>query len=250
MNSHDTTSDQQCYFFKFGLLVTGKTEEEHIPKLFRTLMALRICSFEVIRKVEQLGVRTSQKKQLKMVGTGKDIPNKDAERIGFPARDYLLKDPCTYVLLLDDLEYDRTHQAQQIFERYRKALDTILLDQKHRASVHFLVNMLEAYYFADAATVNAVLGTSLNGYKGDVETIIHPKNDLKQIYSGFKEKEHGGQILDRLNVEKVLSDPNTCASLRTLFAWCLKALGQTPTDKYQLLSGKLSEITKAQLDNI
>jgi hypothetical protein len=248
MNSHDTTSDQHCYFFKFGLLVTGKTEEEHIPKLFRTLMELGICSFEVIRKVEQLGVRTSQKK-LKMVGTGKDIPNMDADRIGFPARDYL-KNPCTYVLLLDDLEYDRTHQAQQIFERYRKALDHILLDQKHRASVHLLVNMLEAYYFADAATVNAVLGTSLNDYKGDVETIIHPKNDLKQIYSGFKEKEHGGRILARLNVENVLSDPNTCASLRTLFAWCLKALGEVPTDKYQLLSGKLSEITKAQLDNI
>jgi hypothetical protein len=248
MNSHDPTSDQNCYFFKFGLLVTGKTEEEHIPKLFRTLMELGICSFKVIRKVEQLGVRTSEKK-LKMVGTGKDIPNKDAERIGFPARDYL-KDPCTYVLLLDDLEYARTHQAQQIFERYRNVLDTILLDQKHRASVHFLVNMLEAYYFADAATVNGVLGTNLNDYKGDVETIIHPKNDLKQIYSGFKEKEHGGRILERLDFEKVLSNPNTCASLRTLFAWCLKALGVVPTDKYQLLSGKLSEITKAQLDNI
>ena len=248
MNSHDTTSDQHCYFFKFGLLVTGKTEEEHIPKLFRTLMELGICYFEVIRKVEQLGVRTSEK-NIEMVGSGKKIPNNDAVRIGFPARDYL-KDPCTYVLLLDDLEYDRTHQAQQIFERYRKALDDILLDQKHRASVHFLVNMLEAYYFADAATVNAVLGTSLNDYKGDVETIIHPKNDLKQIYYGFKEKEHGGRILDRLNVENVLSDPNTCASLRTLFAWCLKALGEVPTDKYQLLSGKLSEITKAQLDNI
>jgi hypothetical protein len=250
MNSHDTTSDQHYKFFKLGLLVTGKTEQEHIPKLFRTLMELRICSFEVIRKVEQLGVRTSEKKQLKMVGTGKDIPDKDAERIGFPARDYLLKYPCSYVLLLDDLEYARTHQAPQIFERYRKALDDILLDQKHRASVHFLVNMLEAYYFADAATVNAVLGTSLNDYKGDVETIIHPKNDLKQIYSGFKEKEHGGRILDRLDVEKVLSNPNTCASLRTLFAWCLKALGEVPTDKYHLLSGKLSEITKAQLDNI
>jgi hypothetical protein len=110
--------------------------------------------------------------------------------------------------------------------------------------------MLEAYYFADAATVNSVSGTSLNDYKGDVATILHPKNDLKQIYSGFKEKEHGGQILARLNVEKVLSDPNTCASLRTLFAWCLKALGEVPTDKYQLSSGKLSEITKAQLDNI
>ena len=249
MNSHDTTSDQQCYFFKFGLLVTGKTEVEHIPKLFRTLMELGICSFKVIRKVEQLGVRTSQK-NLEIVGSGKKIPNKDAERIGYPARDYLLKNPCSYVLLLDDLEYDRTHQAQQIFERYRKALDDILLDQKHRASVHFLVNMLEAYYFADAATVNAVLGTSLNDYKGDVETIIHPKGELKQIYSGFNEKEHGGRILDRLNVENVLSDPNTCASLRTLFAWCLKALGVVPTDKYQLLSGKLSEITKAQLDNI
>jgi len=249
MNSHDPTSDQNCYFFKFGLLVTGKTEEEHIPKLFRTLMELGICYFEVIRKVEQLGVRTSEK-NLEMVGSGKKIPNNDAVRIGFPARDYLLKDPCTYVLLLDDLEYDRTHQAQQIFERYRKALDHILRDQKHRASVHFLVNMLEAYYFADAATVNAVLGTSLNDYEGDVETIRHPKGELKQIYSGFNEKEHGGQILDRLNVENVLSDPNTCASLRTLFAWCLKALGEVPTDKYQLLSGKLSEITKAQLDNI
>lgn len=249
MNSHDTTSDQHCYFFKFGLLVTGKTEEEHIPKLFRTLMELRICSFEVIRKVEQLGVRTSQKKQLKMVGTGKDIPNKDAERIGFPARDYL-EDPCTYVLLLDDLEHSRTDRAQQIFEKYRNVLDTILRDQKHRASVHFLVNMLEAYYFADPATVNAVLETQLTDYEGDVETIRHPKGELKQIYSGFNEKEHGGLILDRLNVEKVLSDPNTCASLRTLFAWCLKALGQTPTDKYQLLSGKFSEITKAQLDNI
>lgn len=250
MNSHDTTSDQHYKFFKFGLLVTGKTEQEHIPKLFRTLMELGICSFEVIRKVEQLGVRTSEKKQLKMVGTGKDIPDKDTERIGFPARDYLLKYPCSYVLLLDDLEYARTHQAPQIFERYRNVLDKILLDQKHRASVHFLVNMLEAYYFADAATVNGVLGTSLNDYEGDVETIPHPKNELKQIYSGFKEKEHGGRILDRLNVENVLSDPNTCASLRTLFAWCLKALRVVPTDKYQLLSGKLSEITKAQLDNI
>lgn len=249
MNSHDTTSDQHCYFFKFGLLVTGKTEVEHIPKLFKTLMELGICSFEVIRKVEQLGVRTSEK-NLEIVGSRKKIPDKDAERIGFPARDYLLKYPCSYVLLLDDLEYARTHQAPQIFERYRKALDDILLDQKHRASVHFLVNMLEAYYFADAATVNAVLGTTLNDYEGDVETIPHPKNDLKQVYSGFKEKEHGGQILARLDVEKVLSDPNTCASLRTLFAWCLKALRVVPTDKYQLLSGKLSEITKAQLDNI
>jgi len=71
MNSHDTTSDQHYKFFKLGLLVTGKTEEEHIPKLFRTQMELDICSFEVIRKVEQLDVRTSQKnlRWLKLVNT-------------------------------------------------------------------------------------------------------------------------------------------------------------------------------------
>lgn len=249
MNSHDTTSDQHCYFFKFGLLVTGKTEEEHIPKLFRSLMELGICYFEVIRKVEQLGVITSDKK-LKMVGSGKNIPNKDAERIGFPARDYL-KDSCTYVLLLDDLEYERIDDAKQVFYRYRKALDTILTDdQKHRASVHFLVNMLEAYYFADANTVNSVLRTSLNDYEGDVETIRHPKGELKSLYKSFNEIEHGGEILEFLNVEYVLSNPDTCASLRTLFAWCLKALGQPFTEKYQLLDGKLSEITKAQLNNL
>jgi len=74
-------------------------------------------------------------------------------------------------------------------------------------------------------TVNAVLETRLTDYEGDVETIRHPKGGLKQIYSEFNEKEQGGLILDRLDVEKVLSNPNTCASLRTLFAWCLKALG-------------------------
>lgn len=242
MSSRDAIDDRPCYFLKFGLLVTGKTEEAHLPKLFSNLMKLGICSFEVIRKVEQLRVITSSKK-LKVVGTDKAIPDRDAERIGFPARSYL-ENPCSYVILLDDLEHDRSSQAQQIFERYRKIFDTILSDKKHRASVHFLVNMLEAYYFADSESVNAVLGTSLQDYEGDVETIRHPKGELKKIYSGFNEKEHGGLILDLLDVEKVLSNPETCASLRTLFAWCLKAVGETATDKYQLQSGKLSDICR------
>ena len=48
------------------------------------------------------------------------------------------------------------------------------------ASVHFLVNMLEAYYFAHAAATNGVLGTELEDFEGDVESIRHPKNDLKK----------------------------------------------------------------------
>jgi hypothetical protein len=124
-----------------------------------------------------------------------------------------------------------------------------LKTEKKRASVHFLVNMIEAYYFADAQAINQMLGTSLQDYEGDVETIRHPKGDLKQLYRGFDEVEDGGKILEYLNVEYVLSKPDTCASLRTLFAWCLKALGKNLNDdQYQLRNGKLSEITKGQLD--
>lgn len=52
----------------------------------------------------------------------------------------------------------------------RNIFDPILRANKSRASVHFLVNMLEAYYFADADRVNAVLATSLQDDEGDIET--------------------------------------------------------------------------------
>lgn len=255
MNDKETTQQQPCYFFRFGLLVTGESERDHISKLFRSLMETKICTFEVIRFIGQRSPLTSEKKKLKMVGTGKTIPDKDAKDIGFPARDYL-KQPCTYVILLDDLEEDRREKARDVYQRYRTALDTILNDRKHRASVHFLVNMLEAYYFADAEAVNAVLGTSLSNYEEDVETIRHPKNELKKLYPAFHEIRDGGEILDRLNADKVLSRPDTCTYLRTLFAWCSKVLEQYPlpevwnpseTNQYQLQNGKLSEITSPQL---
>ena len=60
-----------------------------------------------------------------------------------------------------------------------------------KVAVHFLVNMLEAYYFADSKAVNGVLGTDLEDFEGDVETIRHPKNDLKRRHAPFDEKEHG-----------------------------------------------------------
>ena len=115
------------------------------------------------------------------------------------------------------------------------ALDTILdpVGWKTRASVHFLVNMLEAYYFADAAAINGVLGTELIDFEGDVETIRHPKNDLKKLSPGFDEVEHGRLILERLDVIHVLSNPSTCRSLRTLFGWCSKAIGREFTDVYR-----------------
>ena len=245
----------QCAYFHFGLIVTGATEEQHLPKLFKSLMGTGNCTFEVIRRVSQLGAITSEER-LKALGNRKDIPSQEA-KIGLAARRYIKIDDCRFVLLIDDLEYDRRDQAQQIFDRYRTALDRILNELKHRTSAHFLVYMLEAYYFADAEAIKAILNTSLSDYEGDVEEIHGPKEDLKRLPSGFREIEDGGRILDQINIERVLSHPDACASLRTLFAWCVKVLETYSNhdcadcyDKYRLHDGILSEITQTQLDNL
>ena len=158
-----------------------------------------------------------------MVGAGKTIPTKDEQEIGLSARGYLMSDEETYVILVDDLESDRAEQAQQVFNRYRLALDTVLRGLSARASVHFLVNMLEAYFFADAAAVNGVLGIDLEDFDGDVETIRHPKNYLKSLHPDFDPKRHAPAILRALDVMHVLAKPDACASLRTLFCWATTA---------------------------
>ena len=244
----------QYAFFRFGLIVTGETERQHLQKLFKSLEQSGTCNFRVIRRVDQLGAITSASR-LEGLRNGKKILSAD-EKIGAVARRNLATSTYDFVLLIDDLEHERSDQAQQIFDRYRMALDTVLDTLKHRASVHFLVNMLEAYYFADAQAINDCVGTSLSDHEGDVETIRNPKSDLRREYQGFREIEHGGRILDRIDIERVLSRPDTCASLRALFAWCVEVLAQHPNfdradfyEKYRLHDGKLSEITRTQLGN-
>ena len=256
MTEQDTQPAEypQYAYFHFVLIVTGKTERQHLSKLFSSLRASGFCNFKVIQRVGQRDPITSEER-LKALRNGKKMPDKD-EVIGFKARRYLENDPYYFVLLIDDLEPDRRNEAQEVFGRYRLALDTILNDLKHRASVHFLVNMLEAYYFANAQVINDVLGTCLSDYEGDVEAITHPKNKLEGLCSNFDTIKHGGAILNKINIEHVLSHPGTCASLRTLFAWCVKVLETYSDhdcavfhDKYRLHDGKLSEITRVQLDN-
>lgn len=258
MSARDTVSTEspRCAYFHFGVIVTGDTEREHLPKLFRSLMASKICHFEVIRKIDQRSPKTSTGQNRTVVGTDQMIERKDELEIGLPARGYVNRSRCHFVLLIDDLEYSRRDQALEVFNLYRTVLDTVLNTLKHRASVHFLVNMLEAYYFADAQAINAVLGTSLSDYGGDVETIRNPKSNLRQMHSSFREIDDGGRILDQLDIEHVLSRPDTCASLRTLFAWCVEILAQYPNfdranfdNKYRLHDGILSVITKPQLGN-
>lgn len=247
--------DEPCYFLSVGLIVTGKGERDHIPKLFRSLLQTGICKFEVIRFTGQRSPIRSETVKARMVGTGQLIPDKDAIEIGFPARTYLQSGSCRFVILLDDLEYGRRNEAQEIFDRYCRAFDSILLaEQRPMSSVHFLANMLEAYYFADANAINAIFAPPyIEDYDGDVETIRNPKAELKRLHPAFDEKEDAGRLLEELRVEHILSNCDACAYLRTLFAWCVKAMQRCEffdpsplSEAFCLEDGILSDITKFQ----
>jgi Domain of unknown function (DUF4276) len=248
MNAHPGPS---WTFYRFGILVTGECEEEFLPVFMRSLTETGDCTFRVIRRIGQRDPITSEKKQIRMIGSGKLIPDRDETEIGLPVRRYLNEHPNSFVLLVDDLEHGRREDRQEIFDRYRAALDTMLPEGfRHRASVHFLVNMLEAYYFAHAGAVNAVLGTELQDFDGDVETIRHPKGRLKEAKPGFDEIADGRKIVEQLDLVKVLANPGTCASLRTLVKWCSCAKRDNLTERYQLLKGVCSPVTEHQVESL
>ena len=233
---------------RFFLLVTGKGEAQFAHRLFRDLEKPdelgRFAIFRVSRKVEQLHPITSPTR-LQIVGRGKPLPGRD-EEIALAARIQLVSKPGCFVILLDDLEHDRKANAAKVYNRYRDAFDHVLAGMKSRASVHFLVNMLEAYYFAHADAVNQVLGLNLRDHGGDVEEIPHPKNHLKRLHAGFDEIEHGSKIVPKLDLEHILEHPDRCASLRTLVAWCSDAMGRKHTAQYQLKEGKRFPVTSVQ----
>lgn len=247
----DGITDPGWTFYRFGLLVTGECEAEFLPTFLRSIQAAGNCTFETIRRVEQRSPISSTRRQLRMTGSNKSIPDRDAEQIGLPARNYLNRHQNSFVLLVDDLERDRRPRHQETFERYRAAFDSVLPgDLRCRASVHFLVNMLEAYYFADPDTLNEVLDIDPPAFNGDVETIPNPKAELKKLTSGFDEVRHGQQIVARLDLCKVLGNPETCTSLRTLFKWCCQAKQEPESDRFQLRSGRCCPVTGGQLSQL
>ena len=247
MSSTDKCAIPDWRFSHFGLIVTGKTEAKCIPDFFRLVAATGMCSFRVIRKIGQRSPITAEKRRLRMIGAGKIIPNKDESEIGFPARNFL-SSKASFVILIDDLEAGRSTSVKKIFDRYRLALDTILKpSQSRRASVHFLVNMLEAYYLADSRAVNSVLDTELEDYEGDVETVLNPKSRMKNLYPGFDEVNDGCRIIGSLSVSHVLSRQDACSCLRTMFAWIYKAIGQPECELRDLVVGRYDDVTKGQI---
>jgi hypothetical protein len=193
---------------RFGLLVTGKAERTFLSQLFRALISSEgvgpVVVFEIAGKIEQLSPITSQRRTLTLVRSGKTLATRDQE-VGLRALNYLRGDANRFVLLIDDLEHDRRPCVEQVYQRYRKGLDEVLGPLKSRAAVHFFVNMLEAYYFADSKALNAVLHLGIEDHDGDVEDIRHPKNDLAGMFAGFHPIEHGAQIVGN-------STWNTCSA--------------------------------------
>jgi len=247
----EQVSNSNPIFFNILPIVTGKGEEAFFPQFLHSLMETGKCCFIKPRRIGQLSPRSTSN-QLRMVQTGKKLTDRQAE-IGLIARRFLGENKANLVILVDDLE-DRGEQIQGVFEVYRNALDTMLVpESQDRATVHFMVAMIEAYYFNDANAINAVLGTELDDFDGDPESIRSPKSKLKQHYQsrgrefGFKEVEHGREIVDQLDLPKVLSDPNTCRSLRSLVKWCSRKIGNPDTEQFQLLDGEVCEVTGSQI---
>jgi hypothetical protein len=238
-------------FVRFGLLVTGEGEREFLPSMFRSLCGKASCHFEVIRKLDQLKPRTSTKKHpLRMPGRGGVIPTKDAEKIGFPARSWLREHgEDAFVMLIDDLEWDRRDDHQQIFDRYKAAFGVLPEADRARAGVFFLVMMVEAYYFADPVALEAALGVTPPALEvgEDVEHKRHPKNELKRLHPGFRERADGAKIVAKLDLERVLENPSTCRSLRTLVAWCYQALALECGESFQLAAGVRCPVTGGQV---
>lgn len=255
-------------FYRFKLIVTGKGEAEHLPKLFTSLTASGICTFDETRFINQRPSLPSSDTRLN------NVPTKD-EEIGLEARWYLTdrfhKDKLYhFVILIDDLEHDRRDRKEALFQKYRQTLDQMLITEQQRrhTSVHFLVNMLEAYYFADVNAINSALELNppISQEPDDVETLRHPKRKLQNILRNppynlaFREKRDGGEILSCLNIMTVLANSQSCRALRTLFAWCHFVLKHHPQYEQtnlphfalacHLEDGEHWDVTFKQLENV
>lgn len=232
------------------MVVTGHAEAEVIPawvgrivqgfgqpvrpRLLRTSERPR----ERIRK--RGGLAEPVRKHLEIVQT-----------IGTLRRPYSL-------LVIDDLEHDDRAHATPGLQYWRNLLQGFAAQRDVSVGVHFLVNMLEAYFFAQASKINEhyrernQIELSLRDHLGDVENLPSPKGTLKDHIAvhrgcGYSETDDGVQISRRVDLKVVLQDPMKCRSLRTLVAWIHEQAGQPRGDDYQLANGQYWDVTVDQL---
>lgn len=226
------------------------------------------CSVRMLRWFPQLAPPGSG--ALLEQGGGKELTDRQAE-LGVEVRNALAPRfgrAFDLVVFVDDLEHAFRARRREKFLLYREAIDRMLAREgrpdeilRRRASVHFLVNMVEAYFFADPATFRSVLGidpprvetlpSSESSATPNPEDIKHPKGQIERILGelgrSYHETDDGAGLLEQLDAEVVLADPDTCASLRTLFAWCWNRMGLERGEEFQLRAGRLDEMTAPQI---
>ena len=223
-------NDRLCLPLHFGLVVSGHSEADFLPSLFRRLTQNGDCFFSIRARVTQRRLIGRENQPNAVVGTRAPIMPKDVEEIGGPVQRFITRNPCHFILIVDDLEDDQ-EIAQAIFDRYCSILDSVLgPDYRERSSMHFLCPMIEAYFFRDVDAINRTLRLNLNpaDQPADVEQIHSPKGKLKtecqHHQRGYDERDDGQSIVANLNVGLLLADPNSCGYLRVLFAWCMEQI--------------------------
>lgn len=244
---------------RLRFFVTGKGEAIFLKDFFSQLAYFNsgVLIIDTSRDFPQLSVRGSTKRYVSDKYESKKGP---LSRVELAAenriRPWLTMSGNHLAILIDDLESSRRSFASSQYTFYREAIDQQLDgvgNLKDRFSVHFFVNMVEAYFFADHQSVNGVCGTSLDEHPGDVENIRHPKNRLKELVSNlsrgsqFHEVRDGQAIAKKLNLAKVLDNPEHCRALRALVAWIWEAIGQERGEEYQLQNGRYWDVTVSQL---
>ena len=70
---------------------------------------------------------------------------------------------------------------------------------------------------------------------------------MKKQYPGFDVVEDGCRIIGRLAIPHVLSRQAACSSLRTMFAWIYKAVGEPECEIRHHLVGRYNEVTRGQI---
>lgn len=243
---------------RIQLVVTGRGEAKCAANLVGKVIH---AAGRAIHPLEAVAADQRPRKQIRNISkllpaqAGRQVPTKRHLEV-IRELGKRLADPAVICILIDDLEKGERQAAAAHFEYYRRMLDDIpAKNAAARSSVHFLVNMLEAYFFHDVEATNQVIeGLELGRHDGDVEDISHPKNalenEIKQRIGrdrGYRETDDAVKIVRHLNLETVLADPDQCRSLRTLVAWCWEQIGQERTDQFQLKGGAYWDVTASQL---
>lgn len=247
-------SNSEYRQIEFVVAVTGHAEEACVPTIVRKATE-SLSSFVLVRQVR----RVHQRPRSRIVRRGSTKAQVLPDHVTL-AREVpkLVHDNNVFFLWIDDLEggTDRP-AARQHFDYYAQLLDKAChTPLRAKCSIHFLVNMLEAYFLADTSSANIVLGTNLTNHAGDCEDIKNPKGVLESAVkkldpsAKYDVKEDGGSIAKQLNLETILSSPDRCRALRTLVAWCWEAIGEPRDERFQLASGQYWDVTAAQLQQV